>query len=98
MSTTTSVSKDLSGQIPMLDGTNFQVWEKIMIAFLHTTGYYNYVTGKKSCPELSDNQKKLLTQPSTLKESAKAYKDAKDIEDKIDLWIEEDWKVLGVIT
>ena len=98
MSTTTSVSKDLSGQIPMLDGTNFQVWENFMIAYLCTTGYYNYVTGQKACPELSDDQKKLLTQPSTSKETADAYKDAKDIEDKIDLWIEEDWKALGVIT
>jgi hypothetical protein len=87
--------KELSNNIPLLDGTNWLLWESMMGAYLQASGLFIYVSGKKTYQALTTEEMITFTNPkadATVVASLRALLDLKDI------WAESDQKAVGIIT
>ena len=85
-------TKDLSTQVPIFDGTNFNIWITAIAAYLRSQGLWHAVDEVK--PELTKEESvahyaEKTTQIEKERIEAK-YKDHKE-------WDEDDDKALGVI-
>ena len=85
----------IPSEVPILDGSNFRTWERMMKSFLQTKGLYRLIRATYHVPSgLSESQQAEYDSEATAPERIKALQ---DILLARETWEEENDKILGYI-